>query len=216
MVQKKLFDTKYGKIWMNVSKRYHEQHKNFEFEKYFVDILETEDYTGFIDIGAAWGYFTIVAANHCEGVAAFEPFLPRYEILKENIENLKLDNVIISKNCIGTGKKELFVGGNMVGPKTGVRQKSVKVEWADLGSLLDIAEPDEKIIIKIDVEGNEPDVIESAGNLEQYLNHIFLIERHQRDNYGYSEEELFKIMKPFKGELLGSRAWTTHYVFRGN
>lgn len=210
MTVKTLFDTRYGKIWMNVSKRYYDEHKNFKFEKYFVDILETETYDNFIDVGAGWGYFTVVAANHCKSVVAFEPFAPRFQLLKENIAKLNLDNVIISKNCVGTGRKKVFVGGNMIGPKTGVRQKPVRVNWVQLSDLLD----DDKTIIKIDVEGNELDVIKSAENLEKYQNHIFLIERHQRDNYGYSEELLFEFMKPFKGELLGSREWTTHYVFR--
>lgn len=214
MVQK--LDTRYGMMLMDINKQHLEEHRNFLFEKEFVNILETEDYTGFIDVGAGWGYFTVIAANHCEGVAAFEPFKPRFDLLEQNIETLKLDNVVISQNCVGTGNKELFVGGRMVGPQTGVRKEPIKVEWADLGSLLDIAEPDEKVIVKIDTEGNELDVVESAGDLEQYLNHVFLIERHQRKGYGYSEEELFEKMKPFKGELVGSRAWTYHYVFRGN
>lgn len=205
--------TRYGPIWMDIAKMHYDKHAELGFEKEFINILETDDYDYFIDVGAGWGYFSVVAAYHTANVFAYEPFQPRRKLLVENVENLGLDNIIVSKKAVGTGNRKLYIGGRMVGPHSGVRKDRVEVKWISLKSILNNLQG-VRGIIKIDVEGNEIDVVKSAGNLENYTNITWLIERHQRKGYGYGEDVLFEAMKPFKGKLVGSRAWTYHYVFR--
>lgn len=206
-------ETRYGPMWMHIGRQHTKEHANLEFEKEFIEVIETEEYEYFVDIGAGWGYFSIPASHYCTFVKAYEPFDTRFNLLVENVTNLNINNIVLSQLPIGTGKLKLFVGGNMVGPKSGVRKNPVlEINWRTLETVLEgLYVPG---IVKIDVEGAELDVIESAGDLEQYRNITWLIERHQRKGYGYSEEELFKKMTPFKGELVGSRAWTYHYIFR--
>lgn len=207
--------TKYGNIWMGINKRHGKEHANLQFESEFVEILETESYDIFIDVGAAWGYFSVVACSYAEDVYAFEPFEPRRKLLIRNKEELKLDNLHISDKAIGTGNLKIYAGRRMFGPKTKVRQKEVQVEWEPLSKYM-VNNIQKRGIIKIDVEGAELDVIESAdiaGNWTNYWDWIWLIERHHKEGLGYSEAELYEVMKPLTGNKLSSRKWTHHYVF---
>jgi FkbM family methyltransferase len=207
--------TRYGKIKMNITSRYKKEHEEMFFEREFIAYLENESYDIFIDVGAAWGYFSIPASHYCEKVYAFEPQAMRLALLMENIQNLERTNIVVDSKCVGTGKLSLFVNKGsrgMVGPKHRTRTTKADVDWITLKKILDKS-PDKKIVVKIDVEGAELDVIESAGNLKDYPNVVWLIERHQRGTYGYSEEELMRKMHPFKGKLVGTREWTSHYIF---
>lgn len=200
---------------MGIANNNAKAHANLSFEKKFISVLETEAYDFFIDVGAAWGYHTVPAANHCKKVYAFEPNDIRLDLLEKNIESLGLFNVMVSNCAVGTGKIELFSGRGMHGPQTGIRSTPVNVNWIPLEI---VAKPHiskkESGVIKIDVEGNEIDVIKSAGNLELYKNCTWLIERHEKEGLGYSEEVLMEAMKPFSGKLVGTRKWTSHYIFR--
>ncbi len=200
---------------MGIGESYEREHATLEFEKKFIEVLETEEYDFFIDVGAAWGYHSVPAANHCKKVYAFEPSDPRLAMLEWNVENLELDNIVASNKAVGTGKLELYTGRGMLGPPTGIRNQIVKPSWIPLEI---VAKPHlsrkERGIIKIDVEGNELDVIKSAGNLNLYKNVIWLIERHERNGLGYPEADLFNALEPFDGKLVGSRSWTWHYIFR--
>lgn len=216
MTMGRLLKTKYGEMYLPINARYEKEHANYEFEKGFVDVLKNDDYYLFVDIGAGWGYHTAVASRNCYEVLAFEPHISRYEILKKNVEDLKLKNVQVSNKAVGTGNKKLWMNESekgMVGPHSGVRKTPVEVEWISLKEVLK-SYKGFITIVKIDVEGNEIDVIKSIGNLENYSKLTFLIERHERKDFGYNEETLFRHMQPFKGELVGVRKWTSHYVFR--
>lgn len=215
----KKIETKYGPILMKVGTKYCTQFSRLEFEKDFIKIIETEDYDFFVDIGAGWGYHTIPAGFNTDIVYSFEPSRERYKILKRNIKNLNLDEkVILSSKAVGTGKMKLFSGWSMLGPKHKHRQiPEKKIEWVSLENVVKPhLDKNERGIIKIDVEGNEPDVIESAGDLNLYKGFIWLIERHHipEEDYGYSEDRLIDIMEPFDYELVGKWRWTAHYVFK--
>lgn len=205
--------TKYGIMDMPILKQYIKEHETMQFEREFLDIIESEFYDLFIDIGAGWGYFSIPASHFCKAVLAFEPHPERFKILERNISRNKCDKVVLIKSAVGTGEIPLFINRKplgMVGNKTKGRQESFTpftFELKDFRTSLDSM----RTLIKVDVEGNELDVIQSIGCIEEYTNLVWLIERHQ--TY-VTEEELFKVMHPYKGELLGTRKQTSHYVFR--
>lgn len=215
-------ETKYGPLYLAVPANAVKSHSDMQFEEGFWRTLETESYDTFIDIGAAWGYHTRVAANYANEVIAFEPHPIRHELLEKNVE--EFNNVVTSKHMVGTGKIQPFINPSergMAGPKSNKRTEPIDVKWVTLESLL-IDRMDKTCIIKIDVEGAELDVLDSAGDLTKYKNHIWLIERHDRgDGSGVTEEDLFKKMSPFSipagsfvGELVETRRWTYLYVFR--
>jgi FkbM family methyltransferase len=210
---------KYGPLYLAVPVQAVRGHSEMQFEEGFWRTLETEEYDIFVDVGAAWGYHTRVAANYAKEVYAFEPHPARYRLLTKNVE--EFNNVVVSNNMIGTGKIKPYINPSkrgMAGPKTGNRIQPIDVDWITLELLLE-DKLDKNGIIKIDVEGAELDVLDSAGDLNKYNNYIWLIERHDKgDDNGITEEALFEKMTTptgsFVGELLESRKWTYLYVFR--
>ena len=60
----RIVKTRYGKMLMGIGHAHEAEHATLAFEKKFIEILETEEYDFFIDVGAAWGYHSIPAANH--------------------------------------------------------------------------------------------------------------------------------------------------------
>lgn len=209
-------ETKYGTMYMNIGAKYVKEHANMEFERGFLNIVENEDYDIFVDVGAAWGYFSIPASHFCDMVYAFEPQSKRMETLLKNIEILNIKNIYPSPLAVGTGELQLYINesmNGMVGPKGNRRFDETEVEWV---SLYEVVRRylDRKLLVKIDVEGNELDVVKSLGDLNKIDNVVFLIERHEFPYSGYSEETLLDFMKPFVGEKLGERGQTSHYVFR--
>lgn len=211
---KQLIKSKYGKnMWIDVPKNTAIEVANMGYEKAFLDFIETNKCDIFIDIGAAWGYFSIPASFNSSIVLAYEPLENRRELLIKNIESHGCKNIVIHPYAIGTGKLKLFVA-NMIGPKYKKRVTPIEVKWIDLESVINSYDKDKTFIVKMDVEGAELDVIESAGDLSQYAGRVsWLIERHQDKDYGYSEEELFKKMYPFIGRNMGTRRISTHYIF---
>lgn len=201
--------TRYGTILMGINSIYLDIHARFGHEEKFIELIETEDFDVFVDVGAAWGYFSVPAANHCDIVYAFEPTSKRYVLLEQNKKDLKLDNLRIFNKAVGTGSFDLYEG-RYAGPKTPKRTKKLDVEWVTLREIL---EPhlDERVVVKVDVEGPELDVVLSAGDLGQYNNLTWLIERHQ---WAYNEKQLRDALQPFKGELTGIRKKTSHWIFR--
>lgn len=199
---------------MNIKEQNYKEHSEMSYEREFLSYLEDEEYDFFVDIGAAWGYFSIPASFKAKMVLAFEPSDERRELLEKNVKSLQCLNVVTSSHAIGTGSLNLFFGHGMFGPKTGRRPDRNGVIWNSLEEVMEYCRG--HTVIKIDVEGNEIDVIKSIGNLEDYHDKVtWLIERHYKEGIlGCTEKELFDVMKPYKGELVETRKWTWHYIFR--
>ena len=215
MVEAIKVPTKYGTMLMNIRPKFLQEHMDMEFERGFLDYLENEEYDIFVDVGSAWGYFSIPASYRAKVVYAFEPSDERRLTLKRNITNLKIKNIHRYPSAIGTGKLDLYFGKGMAGPRTNIRSSNFNADWVTLDEVLSEAFSGE-IVIKIDVEGNELDVVKSLSDFEEWSTHItWLIERHYKEGIlGYTEEELFETMKPYVGEKVGQRKFTSHYIFR--
>lgn len=208
--------TKYGTIYMPVYREYEDDHRNFRFEREFVKILENTDYDMFVDVGAGWGYHTLVAANHTAHVYAFEPHPKRNHILTQNLRDY--DNVTIFKMAVGTGGQEVYFNNlssrGMIGPRTKRRTKKADIKWITLKDIFEWNPFFKHSVVKIDTEGNELDVVESGEKLKYFDNVTWLIERHEKRGLGYTEEKLFETMSPLTGKLVGTRNWTSHYIFK--
>jgi FkbM family methyltransferase len=116
------------------------------------------------DVGANIGHYTLAAAKAVgkKGwVRAFEPEETNFEILTKNIKEKQLKNAEAVKAAVGSKngtiklkKSSENFGDHRVGGKTGQVVKMVSLDKY-LG--------DEKVdLIKIDVQGWEPEVIEGA------------------------------------------------------
>jgi len=119
----------------------------------------------FVDVGANGGYFTVLASRIVGNdglVHAFEPASDTYELLLKNtkgLSNVITHNVALSDR---SGKAH-FYGG----PNTGQRGLiSSQITGTDVLQQVEIAALDsfglKPDMIKIDTEGNEPDVIKGA------------------------------------------------------
>jgi len=133
----------------------------------------------FIDVGAHWGFFTLQAATHPAGnvsVIAFEPDPTNASILLNNIANHGLNNKV-SVVCTACGDNTelapLVTNSSMMHSVRGV---GLSADWKGPAHWVSIITLDsalaqfpqlsrQRVILKIDVEGFEPKVIEGARGL---------------------------------------------------
>ena len=133
----------------------------------------------FVDVGAHWGFFSLLAASHPAGgieVVAFEPDLINATVLTENVGRNRLTGAV-TVVCAACGNKNelapLVLNTTMghsirgIGLAAAARgfSKWVPVVTLD-GALANLgkAEP-RRLILKIDAEGFEPNVIVGAQAL---------------------------------------------------
>ena len=125
-----------------------------------------------VDVGANIGYYTLLLAQKCKKVYAIEPEKECFEILRKNIVDNKLKNVVLINLAASDkrGKKELFVDKNNLGnnrlvndKRKTINDKCLRVNTLRLG---DILINEQKIdLIKIDTQGWEPAVIDGAKKI---------------------------------------------------
>ena len=134
----------------------------------------------FWDIGANVGVYSLFASKKNHKVFAFEPSAPNYFVLNKNIELNSLDKQISALNIALTSKNEiayLNMGDTTLGAalnsfKSAVREDgdSFKVQYnqAALGFTMDefisYYRLDIPNYIKIDVDGNEGDILNGMVN----------------------------------------------------
>ena len=138
-----------------------------KFEKYETALMESQiNKDGvFVDVGANIGYYTLLMAKICKKVYAIEPDAECFEILKKNIEENKLKNVMLL-NIAASNKKEkkyLVKDKNNQG-NSRIDDKNGEIVLMD--TLDNILKNEQKIsLIKIDTQGWEAQVIEGAKKI---------------------------------------------------
>jgi FkbM family methyltransferase len=132
-----------------------------------------------VDIGANIGWYTLLAAKKARKVYAYEPDPSSFTLLKKSVAKNKFNNVRVDASCISNrqGSVELFLsatrnkGTNSIIRKEGTRAISVP------STTLDAVFPKETIdVLKVDVEGAEPEVILGAQKMiqEGRIKHIIM------------------------------------------
>jgi len=127
-----------------------------------VDELDESDV--FYDVGANTGLYTCFAANHCAEVVAFEPYPPNVSELGRNARR-NGDNVAVHEVALSNerGSVSFSVPREYPGQgkgSIGTEQPDVTVPTVDGDTLVKeglIPPPD---VVKIDVEGAEPLVVD--------------------------------------------------------
>lgn len=115
-----------------------------------------------VDVGANIGYYTMLTAKRVKKVYAIEADKKCFEILKKNVEENNLKNVVIL-NLAASDKKEkkCLVRDKENQGNSKISDKNGEVVLAD--TLDNILVNEQYIsLIKIDVQGWEPKVIEGA------------------------------------------------------
>ena len=183
--------------------------ENLTHEAPIVQLLENSTYDVFVDIGAAFGYFTKIAAHYAQQVYAYEAHPLRFGFLKWNTMNLR--NVGVSNIPIGTGKKDMFIAPGptgMVGSNHVHRVNRYDFEPIPLDS--EYLNRWESILVKIDVEGNELDVIHSGKRLKEQNNVWWIVELHTDI---VKRKDLLKEFGGYAQEKILERKATEHWLF---
>lgn len=141
-------------------------------------VLKAQPGAVLLDVGANSGLFTVVLAQHCAHVVAFEPFPPLYQLMRRLVALNHIENVTMHMVGLGQawGKMPFYPPS---GSNTGVgsflkdHQNDATVAAVNLNVargdefLADMREP--IVAIKIDTEGFERFVL--AGLRETLMRH---------------------------------------------
>ncbi len=161
-----------------------------------------------IDVGANLGYFTVIAASRVGPsgkVHSFEPYPHNYSLLQKNIATNDLKNVTAVRTALSdkAGTRDLFFGDNQCthsfSDKRGAGQSEiVPTETLD-NYLRSVGNP--KIdIIKIDIEGAEPIVVDGMKEtLSKSSSLIMLVEFYPNaiKRLGYSPLGFLETLKSY-------------------
>lgn len=136
----------------------------------------------FYDIGANYGFYSLMLSSSCSAVYAFEPVKSTFKILKKNISINKLKNVKLVRAAIGSEHKVGYIniysssGNNSTykrnipanHPTKFLKKEEIKfIKLSDYSLANSLLPP---TLMKIDVEGGELDVLRGAKTLiEKYM-----------------------------------------------
>jgi len=134
-----------------------------------------------IDIGACFGYYSLIAASLVgkEGrVFAFEPHPFNYEWLIKNIHLNGFRNIFPYKKAVADKKgiAKLFCTNDIVGHSIISRQTSVKIIEVETISLKEFLEENRILpdVIKMDIEGAENDVIRDLKKKIEEMDNLMI------------------------------------------
>ena len=170
------------------------QFANYAYEwgvKQFV-YKHIKDYNIFIDIGANIGTYSILFADKGLTGFAFEPVMSNYDALVTNIKLNKIENKVTTYPfALGEKKRKagftfdpINTGASHLTENDSFLEEVANPEFVDIDIIpfddicndLNI-KPDDKVFIKIDVEGMEPHVLKGASKfLKNHPNILIVLE----------------------------------------
>ncbi len=191
--------------WMMASTNYY----GFGIKKLLYDYLKDRDI--FIDVGANIGYISLVASSIVgeDGwVICFEPDPRASRTLKENILLNNLKNVVlVDKACADREGTVTFNLASHLGWSTAIRDtasleivEQIRVPTYKLDGVIkeDFVSGRKIKLIKIDVEGYEPDVLGGATEIIKRNETAFIIEIN-RERLGGNNSTIDDVLKHFEG-----------------
>ncbi|MBS9523275.1 FkbM family methyltransferase [Litoribacter alkaliphilus] len=150
-----------------------------------------------LDCGANMGlsvmYFSKNYPKH--QIIAFEPEKAIFEVLEENVEKFKLNNVTLHQKAVWTEETELTfstdggMGGRVNNLYKSKKKPVEKVKTVDLKTLLN----EQVDFLKLDIEGAEVEVLKACKGSLSKVQHIFF-EYHNDIHKPQSLHELLKLI----------------------
>jgi len=172
----------------------------------FNDPTILQDYQGdFIDGGAAYGFWTVRAANHYRKVVAVEPDLFHLKQLLLNVKLNRLGNVEIVRGGIGAENGQMWFDTSIksflpevMGLKGG--KNGITVPLWTIDSIVEkySLQPS---VIKLDVEGAESEALQGARKTLAEYKPVLVVEVH----YPRSIEDVQKAVEGY--------SWKTRWRF---
>lgn len=172
-----LITNKYGKLLSYNLPAYNRTYASCKYQPYIIQMLETKKYDMFLDVGAYIGLFSQVASHNCRFVYAYEAHPFFYGVLLYNMKFYK--NVICKYGYISnkgdTPKidKDNFMQMVVIDNDTipySVDVLTLDEEWDIHNST--------KVLVKLDVEGNELNVLKGAKKMLKNSNVHWIIDVH--------------------------------------
>lgn len=158
-----------------------------------------------VDVGANIGWYSLMGAKMTgpEGkVVAFEPAPSNYSLLTQSVMLNGFSNITVIQKCVADTEEErdLYLGKGNLGshsiiPRAG--REIVRVESTTLDSFF--PETDKIDILKVDVEGLEPEVISGGLNTLSRCDNV-IIEWNQKSwtRFGSVLDKLFRNFEVFE------------------
>ena len=141
-----------------------------------------------IDVGAAFGFYTILASKRVSQqgrVVAIEPQPDSFEMLNKNIKLNKLTNIATLNYAVSSRKTtlKLYSSYSTIQERAGQSLQSyIEVSADNLDNLLRQLDIDEVNWVKVDVEGAELEVLKGAvGLLSRSSDIALFVEVHSPD-----------------------------------
>lgn len=141
-----------------------------------------------IDVGAAFGFYTILASKRVgqQGrVVAIEPQPDSFKMLNKNIKLNKLTNIVTLNYAVSSRKTtlKLYSSYSTIQERAGQSLQSyIEVSADNLDNLLRQLDIDEVNWVKVDVEGAELEVLKGAvGILSRSRDIALFVEVHSPD-----------------------------------
>ena len=171
-------------IWRGIGKFTFVFRENYEPEVNYLGRVLTAGKT-FIDVGAAFGIYTLVASKlvgESGRVIALEPTAQSLVVLRRNIALNRLTNVVVLPVAasLTKGKARLYhgpePGSNSLGEGPSRGGSSEEVDTESLDKLLEHAGVDWVNLIKMDVEGAEEVVLHGANRVVTSMRPVVIFE----------------------------------------
>ncbi len=145
-------------------------------KKYTQGDVRVQDADVVVDIGANVGEFSLAVSDKASKLLAVEPDEAAFRCLELNLANRK--NVRLIQAVIGDldGEKSLFVSSDfsdssLIEP-TEKWSRQVKVESLTLSALISLYSLEKIDFLKLEAEGFEPEILQSAGDALKHVRKI--------------------------------------------
>ena len=178
------------------------------FEKketnYISELIKADDIC--IDVGASFGWYTVLLGNKVGGsglVLAFEPIPENCSALKKNIRENNLDNVKVMPVALGDKNIEsklylpdIGISGSLELHDYRSSYDEIECSVKTLDSIIEEEEINRIDFIKADIEGGELAFLRGAVNsIEKYKPNVMLeVQESSTKLFDYMPDDVFKFM----------------------
>jgi FkbM family methyltransferase len=160
-----------------------------------------------LDIGSNFGFYSLVASriNKDVKIVAFEPNPSMFERINHNIALNNFNNISVEQKGVSDrkGVLDFFIsddtntGMSGLAKKSNSREETIQVEVTDIDSFLSENRFPAVSLVKIDVEGNEFNVLKGMKNVLKSDRPVLFIELYNDylQSFGHSVSEVIVFMR---------------------
>jgi FkbM family methyltransferase len=145
-----------------------------------------------IDCGAYEGYFTLLAKAHFKEARciAFEPNRENYRKLLSNLKLNKIEDVDARNEAVSVCRGERAFSGSGFGGHLSSDETRAESDLVTVSELRDFIEGSQRLLLKVDIEGEEKIVLPAVLDTLPATCAIFFEWHHGEDDYLRMEESL--------------------------